>query len=416
MKKLISLLMSTAIIITVGVNIPFAYTETHAVDSAISVTEHTPKEIKNYIDSHPFDEWSDDGFSVQPSTSSPYAVGSLDDESLQNALNTLNCMRYIAGINEVSLNSEYNEYAQAAALVNSVHNEITHYPTQPDDMPNDIFALAEYGASHSNLFCTISSRPIILNVSYSIIGYMDDSDASNISRVGHRRWCLNPAMLETGFGASNNHSAMYAFDQQRSATETGVCWPAKNMPIEYFDSDIAWSISMGKSVNESAVSVTLTRKSDMKEWNFNSSSADGDFYVNNQLYGQKGCIIFRPQIDLYNPGDVFDVSITGLDTPVEYTVNFFSLDDIPDESIVYSFGDVNNDGFVNSSDASFILSDYAEVSTGGESSFTEAEFNAADVNYDGVANASDSSLILAFYAYASTSSNDISMEEWLLIQ
>lgn len=416
MKKLTSLLMSTAVLLAVGTNVPAVYMETCAVDTGVNVAGRTPEEIKQYIDAHPFDEFAGDSYSVSPSTSYPYTAGSLDDKSLDNALNTLNCMRYIAGLPEVTLNSEYNKYEQAAALVNCVNNEISHYPTQPSDMPDDIFSLAEYGASQSNLFCTYSSWGFKLNVSYSILSYMDDSDSSNIARVGHRRWCLNPEMLETGFGAVENHSAMYAFDQQRNATETGVCWPAQNMPTEYFDNDIAWSISMGKAVDSSAVEVTLTRKSDSAEWKFSSTSADGDFYTDNSLRGQTGCIIFRPSGIEYNSGDVFNVKIEGMETPVEYTVNFFSLSEVNTGTDTYFLGDVDNDSFIDSNDASFILADYARTSTGEKSSLTAEEFRAADINADGIADAADSSLILAFYSYISTTSGNISMKEWLLTQ
>lgn len=414
MKKtgLMSFIISSAIAFNSVMPLFFTYNESYAADSAINVAEHTPQEIKEYIDSHPFDKWYDDGYSVSPSMSYPYAAGSLDDKSLQNALNTLNCIRYIAGLQEVSINSRYNELTQAAALVNCVNGTLEHNPSQPSDMPDDIFSLAVQGASSSNLFCAISSIPIRLSVSYSILSYMDDSDISNISRVGHRRWCLNPAMLETGFGAVNNYSAMYAFDRQRSATETGVCWPAKNMPTEYFDSDTAWSISMGRAVDESSVIVTLTRKSDGQEWNFSSTSSDGDFYIDNSSRGQSGCIIFRPDGISCDSGDVFDVKIEGMENPVEYTVNFFSLSGLPDDFIL---GDVNNDGFVDSSDASDVLEEYALLSTGKSGNFSDTQKKSADVNSDGITDASDASSILGFYSYLSTENKNITMEEWLLL-
>ncbi|MCM1132451.1 MAG: dockerin type I domain-containing protein [Ruminococcus flavefaciens] len=411
MKKIISLIISTAMSLTVI----SAYNNSCAsASSGISVAEHSPQEIKQYIDSHPFDDWADDGFATKPSTSYPYVTGALDDSSLQNALNTLNCMRYIAGLQEVSLNSEYNELAQSASLVNCVNNEVSHYPTQPDDMPDDIYANAYYGASHSNLFgAYISGFPYFLNVSYSITAYMNDSDSSNIARVGHRRWCLNPAMLETGFGAVENHSAMYAFDMQRNATETGVCWPAQNMPTDYFYSDTAWSISMGRYVDSEDVSVTLTRKSDSKEWIFSSSSADGDFYVDNSNRGQTGCIIFRPSgISDYYAGDVFDVKIEGLDEPVEYSVNFFSLDYITDEPAVYSPGDVNADGEINAKDASAILAEYSALSTQQASTFSDGQRKSADVNSDGEINSNDASVILSYYSYLSTG-GEADISGWL---
>lgn len=76
------------------------------------------------------------------------------------------------------------------------------------------------------------------------------------------------------------------------------------------------------------------------------------------------------------------------------------------------FGDPTGDGKVDSKDASFVLVEYAKLSTGGESSLTEAEKNAADVNKDGKNDSKDASIILSYYAYISTSGTD-SLEEFL---
>lgn len=77
-----------------------------------------------------------------------------------------------------------------------------------------------------------------------------------------------------------------------------------------------------------------------------------------------------------------------------------------------SLGDPTGDGKVDSKDASFVLVEYAQLSTGGESSLTEAEKSAADVNKDGKNDSKDASIILSYYAYISTSGTD-SLEEFL---
>ena len=82
---------------------------------------------------------------------------------------------------------------------------------------------------------------------------------------------------------------------------------------------------MGKDVDKSAVKVTLIRQPDQKKWAFSEKKADGYFNVENSNYGQKGCIIFRPENLSYQPGDTFEVKITGLDQKVSYTVKFFSI-------------------------------------------------------------------------------------------
>lgn len=116
--------------------------------------------------------------------------------------------------------------------------------------------------------------------------WMNDGDAYNIDRVGHRRWILNPPMEKTGFGwvygSHGTYAAMYAFDNWYEPTDYyGVAWPAQNMPVEFFGSSYPWSISMGKEVDKSAVKVTLVRQSNQKKWTFSEKKADGYFNVEN---------------------------------------------------------------------------------------------------------------------------------------
>ena len=65
-------------------------------------------------------------------------------------------------------------------------------------------------------------------------------------------------------------------------------------------------------------------------------------------------------------------------------------------------GDVNNDSVINASDSSYVLSDYASVSSGKESSLNHSQAICADINGDGVINASDASAILSKYAEISS--------------
>lgn len=77
-----------------------------------------------------------------------------------------------------------------------------------------------------------------------------------------------------------------------------------------------------------------------------------------------------------------------------------------------SLGDPNGDGTVDAKDASFVLVEYAKLSTGSESSLTEAQKAAADINKDGKVDAKDASTILAYYSYLSTG-GEAGFEEYL---
>lgn len=72
-------------------------------------------------------------------------------------------------------------------------------------------------------------------------------------------------------------------------------------------------------------------------------------------------------------------------------------------SISYKMiGDVNEDLLLNSSDASSILSDYASVSAGADSSFNHVQSICADINRDGIINSADASAVLLKYAEISS--------------
>jgi len=114
-----------------------------------------------------------------------------------------------------------------------------------------------------------------------------------------------------------------------------IAWPARNyMPVEYFnDASVPWSVNLGSdyfspSLNEGEEVTT--------KYGFLIKT------MNNDYYGMTKCIIFRPKgIGSYNKNDVFDVN----------TVRFFSLKDaIAERERNFTYGDLNGDGRVNSTD------------------------------------------------------------------
>ncbi|MBU5479306.1 PT domain-containing protein [Eubacterium sp. MSJ-13] len=328
-KKIVCLILTIVLCVTMASGYVRA-DDTKA--QGINVIYHTQEEIKNFCNASGVTVNDKLTYAEEPVVSGSYSAGKLSDETLNSAVKMLNCVRYIAGISsDVQLNDDYNSMTQAAALVDYVNGKLSHYPEKPADMDESLYKLGADGACRSNIAWASWSGN---SLNWSIInGWMEDGDSSNIDRVGHRRWILNPKMKYTGFGAvsgkKGTYSAMYSFDMKNSkASEYGVAWPAQNMPVEYFGTEYPWSVSMGKIVDITSVKVKLTRKSDGKTWNFSNDAADGYFNVNNDGYGQKGCIIFKPEMSGdYSAGDIYDVNITGLGdgNDVSYSVDFFSL-------------------------------------------------------------------------------------------
>lgn len=327
-KKITAAVLAAVLAVNTGIVSVYAGAETSA--SGVNVSYRTQEEIADYIAKHPFDTASLPTYERNPDLTPPYEdAGKLGSDTLNNGLNALNVMRYIAGLDEVTLNDSYNNLCQHGSYINNLNGGLSHTPKKPDGVSDSIYDLGKQGCGSSNLARGTK------NLAGSVLLYMNDSDNSNISAIGHRRWCMNPTMKEVGFGQVGMFQSMYAFDRNNEqAAQNGVCWPAQNMPVDYFGTTHAWSYSLGSVIsNPNDIKVTLTRTSDNKVWTFSSSSTDNYFSVDNQGYGQPGCIIFRPgNIDGYKEGDIFNVKIDGLGTPVEYTVNFFSpkqVDSLP---------------------------------------------------------------------------------------
>lgn len=319
-----------------------------------NIQENLPsqEQIKQYVSEN---SWTTSKtiFDTQPDQNS-YEVGKISSESLNNALNSMNCIRYIAGLPEVTLNDTYTELAQHAAFVNFLNKKLSHQPEQPEGCPDEIYNKGLEGASSSNIaygYSSGSADQFALSTRI-LSAWMNDSDSSNIAALGHRRWVINPTMSATGFGEAGDghyvYTAMYSFDRNHSfAVNDFISWPAKTMPIEYFEKDMAWSVELGSNYGKSVLSdveVTLKKKNSNQTWTFNQATSDEQenyFNINTQNYGSlANCIIFRPNLTeiSYQNGDIFEVSITGLTTsdgtPVtlEYTVTFFSLEDSEEES------------------------------------------------------------------------------------
>ena len=320
MKKIAKLLLCSILSFSMAMtSVVFASAEE---TQGLDVEKHTKQEIYNYIQQKNINLDFETQYSEESSTTQPYAPGKLTDETLNSALDTLNLMRYIAGLSEVKLSDKYNEYAQAGALVLAVNGTLSHQPSKPEGMSEELYSKGYTGCSKGNIaYSTYQDLNRVI-----VQGWMVDSSTSNRETVGHRRWILNPTMQATGFGQVGIYQTMYAHDYSTLSTDT-VAWPAQMTPIEYYDKDSPWSLTIGKYIsNPSDVTVKLICKNTGEEWNFSSdSSIDGYLYVNNDYYGEPGCIIFKPLGFSFTDGKVYNVTATGSFGTVSYDVEFFRL-------------------------------------------------------------------------------------------
>ena len=100
---------------------------------------------------------------------------------------------------------------------------------------------------------------------------------------------------------------------------------------------------------------------------------------------------------IFNDGDA--AKNTGFSI-TKIAIEDISIVDGEDPELEYELGDVNNDGSVDGSDATWVLREFGRVLAGKGESFTPEQFAAGDVDKSGVIDGSDATLILKFFGEA----------------
>lgn len=255
--------------------------------------------------------------------------GGMNDRAMLDALVKVRTYRYLCDVPyDVGYDAEYIDLCQHGAEVMQMIKELTHTPRRPDGVSDEFYEKGKAGCGRSNIF---SSNSIV----GSVDAYMDDSDASNIDRLGHRRWVLNPKMQNTGFGAGTSaFSAMYSFDGKREEVPDYefVCFPPRGYyPAKDFRPSFAWHASfnpkkfgVAKGAAKLAiypVDAKLNRATNPLPLSYQNVDTGG-FAIPN-------AVIAKPKDIVVRPGATYEVVVSGL-TPkddgaaeVSYYVSFF---------------------------------------------------------------------------------------------
>lgn len=322
-----------------------------------SSNEHTREEIRNYYEqTRP--RFSEDPFLEFPVCHSPYQIGALKEEALLDALNSVKFMRYLAYLpDELQLSDGFNQLSQSGAVLLAASGQISHTPSQPADMPDELYQQALDSTSTSNLFAANWSENTLLVSATS--AYMRDESLYNLPRLGHRRWLLNPYMLYTGFGLARSEQGMsFAVMQvsDQSAPEfdyEAICWPSRGaFPAELLSADTPWSLSLNPDSYDLSTSqpvISLTELNSGASFQFENPTSPAQFDTNptqqyfvlsTERYGSGDCLIFRPDLSQYEAvengyqqNQIWQVEVSGLtDTsgkianPIQYTVSMISLE------------------------------------------------------------------------------------------
>lgn len=286
---------------------------------------------------------------------SNYSPGVLSDDAIGYAERWINYYRSSVGLPEITLTDEANLEASYGALILAMNNDyLTHTPSKPADASQEDYERGYAATSSSNLSMMWSSAGaeslqtrVLKN---AVSGQMEDEDPTNIDRVGHRRWLLNPYVLTMGVGTANSGSSFYTAikvfgDSVQTTSVTNydcISWPASgNNLSDTFPVSTPWSISLNpskySSPNISEVNVTLESLSTGSTWTFNESTGSDEtdagssyFTINPENYGYiPNCIIFRPAyLNLNRYSGVYVVTVSGIktrsgeETSLKYAVVF----------------------------------------------------------------------------------------------
>ena len=242
--------------------------------------------------------------------------------------------RYLCDVPvEVSLDATYNAHDEAAAALLVAIDKLDHQPANPG-WPDEDYQFAKKGCGSSNLSMGSS------NPADAVRGFMDDSDASNIDRLGHRRWCLNPRMAKTGFGSAGKFVVMWSFDQTRKEVpdyEYVACPAAGLFPNSHFTAGEAWSISLNpnkyRQPDEKKIKVSVKPAQITLAPAAIRTGADlklNYFHVDTQGFGIPNAIIFRFDRCTVQAGAAYMVEVSGLQTTggaaatLKYLVEFYA--------------------------------------------------------------------------------------------
>lgn len=250
------------------------------------------------------------------------------DEALLDANHVTNTIRYAQGLREVGVDREKSYYAQASSFINYLNGNISHNPALPNslDKNNPIFRDGSIGASKSNLHMQYGgfSSAIISQIS----NFIKDDGPNNENEVGHRRWILNPFAQYFGYGAYRGFGSTYVIEEGWPKTSTElVAYPSNVGLSEFFSSSTPFSISFGEAYDISDVTITVT---DLKTGRTLAYQTGKNIYTSYKNYGYLNSLSwglgYSGEAGSQYEINVSGIKLNGVDYPINYTVNFISLE------------------------------------------------------------------------------------------
>jgi uncharacterized protein YkwD len=237
-------------------------------------------------------------------------AGDLSADVRATALRLVNLYRWLAALPPVTTDPAHDAEDQACALMMRANNMISHMP--PTTWLCYTAAGAD-GASNSN----VSSGPAVSSVDL----YM--TDPGNPTTIGHRRWLLSNSLGPIGIGGTDRSSCLWTLTGTGKAGKPYMAWPpAGIVPVQavFAGGTKGGADTTGWTVESDSINLANAQVTVMVD------GASMPVTVAQLLggYGSKYAISFIPMGWTTQASKTYSVSITGITTPISYTVQTIS--------------------------------------------------------------------------------------------
>ena len=213
----------------------------------------------------------------------------------QEAVNLLNAYRYLCGVapNAVAEKRKVEEAHQAAAACKK-HGGLSH------------------SIGHFTNKCNLHQGQS--SMASALRGFISDGGSNNRAERGHRRWCLNPKMVKTGFGKDAGFVAMWALDSSGPSNKKNWSYPGSGyFPKDYLHSS-GWSFYNAAggvpSADKLKVEVYKLRKRPEKKFGI-TAEIPGRTVKVGFVHSYANTVTFEPDPEMTSRGGVFWVKIHG---------------------------------------------------------------------------------------------------------
>jgi hypothetical protein len=223
---------------------------------------------------------------------------------------------------DLELDPDFDLHAQWGARLCAAIGRLDHRPANPG-WPDAEYLRGYRGTRYSNLAS-------VDDAARSVDMYMDDSDDSNIARIGHRMHCIAGELRRTGFGCFQGYSAMWSMDRSGKPRKLDVAAypPAGYVPVDRFAPRIAWSLTFYPGFRR--VPGVAELRIEVVPLDADYRPAGEPLALDHVARLGTDTLVFRPAGLQVGPGLSYRLSIEGLDggkrgEPYRALIEFVSL-------------------------------------------------------------------------------------------